>query len=194
MNDHALHQSAVVDEALGPPPSPRPRSRSVSPRRRRRVLWASLITSLIGVAALETTAGNYRLAYDGQASRCLEGWLFLIDLGDGEVAPGGFLSFAPPQEVSDHYGQPVAFLKRVQGFPGDEVVVTQVDTRVNGHVVGTGLALLETIGKTAHDVERRFIVPEGHLFLMGDTHDSFDGRYWGTVPYDRLIGKAYWIL
>ncbi|MEL6265749.1 MAG: signal peptidase I, partial [Pseudomonadota bacterium] len=138
--------------------------------------------------------GNYRLAYDGQASRCLEGWLFAIALGDVEVARGGLLSFAPPEAVGSYYGQPVAFLKRVEGFPGDEVVVTLTDTRVNGVVVGTGLALLETIGKTPAEVERRFTVPEGHLFLMGDTNDSFDGRYWGTVPFDRLIGEAYWIL
>ncbi|MEL6264600.1 MAG: hypothetical protein AAFR52_02980, partial [Pseudomonadota bacterium] len=67
------------------------------------VLGAALITALVGVPALEITAGNYRLAYDGQTSRCLEGWLFAIALGDVEVARGGLLSFAPPEAVGSYH-------------------------------------------------------------------------------------------
>ena len=110
------------------------------------------------------------------------------------------------------------FIKRFVGLPGDRIAYynkvlyingQQADQRIvgtyTGHGAGenmTGASLRqETLGDIAHPIlvqtgypstDGKLVVPEGHYFVLGDNRDnSRDSRYWGTVPDELLIGKAF---
>ena len=112
------------------------------------------------------------------------------------------------------------FIKRVVGLPGDRIAYynktlyingQQADQRIVGSYAGhgsganmTGASLRqESLGDISHAIlvqtgyhsaDGKLVVPEGHYFVLGDNRDnSRDSRYWGTVPDELLIGKAFTI-
>ena len=111
---------------------------------------------------------------------------------------GEVVLFASPSEEG------VTLLKRVIATEGQTVDL------VNGKVVVDGEVLDEPYveGRASYELNHYapgvqpisypFVVPEGHLWLMGDNRtNSLDSRYYGAIPVSSLIGRAfctYWPL
>lgn len=127
---------------------------------------------------------------------------------------GDIVVFRYPEDPS------IPFIKRVVGLPGDKITykdktlyindisVTQtMNGRYNAHGSGRmmdGVSLrIEHLGDIEHEIlvspnrlsqELEVRVPEGHYFVLGDNRDnSKDSRFWGFVPDENLVGRAFMI-
>ena len=133
--------------------------------------------------------------------------------GDGLPGRGDVVVFRYPQDHTQRY------VKRVVGLPGDVIEVVNGELvldgrptalRADGDMLDTGTSgqavsrrrVIESLGGGEHAVLRcvdgcadgrrgRWVVPEGHYFVMGDNRDnSADSRYWGFVSDEELVGRA----
>ncbi len=114
-----------------------------------------------------------------------------------------------PGDVIEYRGKKL-FINGVaqeQRFEGDYQYTERYDENLNGH---THAILVDPQQPTVHvenvrDFPRRDAcsyteqvvrckVPPGSYFMMGDNRDnSHDSRYWGFVPDNLIVGKAFLI-
>jgi signal peptidase I len=82
-------------------------------------------------------------------------------------------------------------IKRVIGLPGDVVEIKGGSVYVNGHRLTEPYLDQDTTGALSST-----LVPEEHVFVLGDNRrSSNDSRYFGTVPFESILGRAwmtYW--
>ena len=135
-------------------------------------------------------------------------------LDTGEPKRGDVFVFRYPENPKEDY------IKRVIGLPGDEITYRNKVLYVNGkEIAETALGRYTGPSEAGRDfsdaevklenlegVEHRIMeipnvrvghegtwrVPPGHYFAMGDNRDnSQDSRFWGFVPEQNLVGRAF---
>ncbi len=96
-------------------------------------------------------------------------------------------------------------VKRVIGLPGDRIEIENKQVLINGEPVAETFKLhkddriFQENGYYRYDDRIRdnfgpLDVPPGHYFVMGDNRDeSYDGRYWGFLPFDHIKGRP-WVI
>jgi len=138
----------------------------------------------------------------------------------GEPKRGDVFVFRYPNPEHDPRKEGLDYIKRVIGLPGDEITYRNKTLYVNGKevpqpdvgpFVGSGNEARRMAGAEIHEemlpeVQHQILessmllpgregswrVPAGHYFAMGDNRDnSEDSRYWGFVPEQNVIGKAF---
>ena len=126
---------------------------------------------------------------------------------------GDVIIFKPPHTNLD-------YIKRLIGLPGDRIEVRNGNLIINSNLLeyenirddskvlkkgrvikinvlketlpnGISYEIYNYLDGSPGDNTKEFVVPENHYFFMGDNRDnSNDSRFWGTVEFNRLVGKA----
>ena len=112
----------------------------------------------------------------------------------------------------------INYIKRVVALPGDRIDYIDKQIFINhkkiSHKIvskneiskkdiGSGKIIEEKLFNNEHMIlvdkktfgqDFSYIVPKGTYFVLGDNRDnSNDSRYWGPVPFENIIGKAFYI-
>lgn len=135
--------------------------------------------------------------------------------GNGQPKRGDVIVFRYPEDPT------VPFIKRVVGVPGDHLQFKDKNLTINGAQIELGLkgiyhsdgvgrrengsylmeekldqliheVLINPLQLSSVEIDRK--IPDGHYFVLGDNRDnSRDSRYWGLVPDENLVGRAFYI-
>lgn len=135
---------------------------------------------------------NYRLGLDFQVYRCMDEWVYIIDIKDRKPVKDKIYAIesrgAEPV-IAD--GQMMA--KIIRGVPGDKVTITKDENiYINGKLVASGMDHLHGVNPVDMNkfIGSRTLGPD-EFWVMGTRRRSFDSRYYGPVHAYQIKGRAY---
>lgn len=104
----------------------------------------------------------------------------------GSPARGDVIIFRYPKDPSKFY------IKRIIGLPGETIHISDSAVSVTKKD-GTAEILKEPYLKLAgNGAPESVTLGAGEYFVMGDNRpDSSDSRYWGALPAENIIGRAF---
>lgn len=119
----------------------------------------------------------------------------------GDVKRGDVVVFdRPPNET----GSIKDLIKRVIALPGERVSIRDGEVFIDGQRLvepytdglpteaRTGCGAGDTTGI---DTEDGFVIPDGQLLVLGDNRvDSSDGRCFGPIDEDSVVGRAFFVI
>ncbi|MEM9137881.1 MAG: signal peptidase I [Cyanobacteria bacterium P01_F01_bin.42] len=111
---------------------------------------------------------------------------------------GDIVVFNPTKTLKERFDN--AFIKRVIGIPGDTIAITQGYVVLNDEVLeepytatqrSTSVESCVYSGFNRPFLKDEQVIPEDHYLVLGDNRrNSLDGRCWGLVAKEDLVGRA----
>jgi len=171
-----------------PPPLRAPKKRLTSTF----VINLAVGMLMAGMIFSEVVGAFVRVGINDQEIKCLPGTVFVIRQSPPKTYERGQIIAYHSRGLAPLLQDGYVVAKLIAGLPGDRVEVTPTGISINGTYWGPlNVTVLEKSGKTAKSVTRTFKIPKGELLLLGTLPRSYDGRYWGTVKLDQVIGQAW---
>lgn len=121
--------------------------------------------------------------------------LYLVERPTG-LEIGDLVAVMPPAPLAafmgtrGYIGADVPILKHVAGLPGQRICRSGATVTVDDVVLGEALPR-DRLGRDLPDWQGCRLLQHGEIFLMNrEVRDSLDGRYFGPLPADAVIGLA----
>jgi conjugative transfer signal peptidase TraF len=109
---------------------------------------------------------------------------------------GDLVAVRPPEPLgrwlveNGYLGPETALLKRVAALPGSEVCREGTTIKVDGHAIAEAQAR-DRLGRPLPVWRGCRTLRDGEVFLLNADHPaSLDGRYFGPLDADNIIGRA----
>ncbi|MFO5491175.1 MAG: signal peptidase I [Cuspidothrix sp.] len=113
---------------------------------------------------------------------------------------GDIIVFIPPTEIQNN-PEKEAYIKRIIGLPGEKAEIIEGKVYINGKPLQEGVYLSPSIltsveacnsnGDQSPFLAKPEVIPPNSYLVLGDNRpNSYDGRCWGVVPRDNIIGRA----
>lgn len=147
------------------------------------VVLLSVLIALLAFAA----RGRYKIAV--QYDYSVDYVLGILDVADKEPRVGEYFGFYfLADERDDRYGE--RFVKLLGCEAGDLLETQSRDFYCNGKYIGTAKEY-SLKGKPLPVFVYNGVIPEGCLFAVGESRDSYDSKIWGFVKKEWVIGTVH---
>ncbi len=107
----------------------------------------------------------------------------------GEPERGDVVIFRYPEDPKRY------FIKRIIGLPNEEIIIKDGTITIINEENKEGLSLDQTYLKGDFGTTKeykKYKTSSDEYFVMGDNRDrSSDSRFWGNLPRDLVIGRAF---
>jgi conjugal transfer pilin signal peptidase TrbI len=150
-------------------------------------------TFLVGLLIFHLVAARFGIGIVPTDKICIPGDLFLLHYTSPEdsLVRGGTALFVA-RDLGFKVKNGTTLVKLVAGLPGDRVDVTEDGISINGTFWGPLVTdVMAKANLTLKDVVTSYTIPEGQVLMLGTLPPSYDGRYFGPVSQDLILGKAW---
>jgi signal peptidase I len=177
--------------------APKGRRRRQRSSTRNAIEWLVVIVGAVVVALIIKTfvVQAFRIPSDSMVPTLRDGDRVLVNklsYNAHDINRGDVLVFARPDGLPASPDEPEDLIKRVIGLPGETVTARE------GTIFIDERELTEpylTEGTATFNIDTPILVPDEHVLVLGDNRtNSTDGRSFGPVPTDSVVGRAFMIM
>lgn len=165
--------------------------------RKHAVMWCVMGFILICIAVKplsDKLSENYAIGMDLSAVSSNDHVFFKIKKNEvtmADLKKDQYIAFTSPL-LAPVVPKDQVIIKRIKGLPNDQVLVKNGVVFVNGEQVAeVHDRALKRFNKKRTDFDRELTVPENHVFVIGSYPRSYDSRYWGFLPIEGKVDRAY---
>ena len=188
---------STTSQQDGPEPPARPRSSQTRSSLRNTVEWVAVIVVAVLVALLIKTfvVQAFRIPSASMVPTLEQGDRVLVNKISYDahgLNRGDVVVFTRPESLAAGPDDPKDLIKRVIGLPGEEISTRDGRVYVDGRLLDEPY-LAE--GTMTYGIEEPLEVPEDKILVLGDNRgDSTDGRVFGPIDPETIVGRAFMIM